>query len=526
MERWVAVPGELEIQNEEGPWKFPLDSVLVKTLSLDLRQGDAASRRRVESQILHYDGLDWQTYTYEWLDDQSDAILIEATGKERTFPIEDASAPGGRREQVWRFAGRAECQRCHNKWSGPVLAFQAPQLDRPLEADRSGASQLDAFAQIGLLKNTVPAAKRQRLADPGNPSADGDARARAYLHVNCAHCHRKHAGGAVLSQMPFDVPLKETNMVAVRPTQGTFGIHSAEVVAPREPFRSILLYRMSKLGGGRMPHIGSSEVDRAGVQLIYDWIANLSPSETGPVRDRPVAQLQEQETGRMDRLRTASSTSEQSALVNQLLTTTSGALRMLHAVDRKDLPEQVVSLAVATAIQHQEPAVRDLFERFVPPEQRIKRLGSVVDPDQLLSLTGDVDAGRRVFFETAGVACKNCHRIGQEGKEVGPELTAIGKTLDRAPLLESILQPSKRIDPKYVTYLAETEDGRLLAGLLLEQNPEEVVLKDAQDQIHRIPRGSIVQLVPQQQSLMPELLFRDMTAQQVADLLAFLASLK
>lgn len=275
-----------------------------------------------------------------------------------------------------------------------------------------------------------------------------------------------------------------------------------------------------------MPHIGSSEVDRAGVQLIYDWIANLTPSAAGPVGDGPGAQLQQRETECMDRLRAASSTSEQSALVHQLLTTTSGALRMLHAVDRKDLPEPVVSLVVAAAIQHQDPAVRDLFERFVSPEQRTKRLGSVVDVDQILSLPGDAERGKLVFFETAGVACKNCHRIGQEGKEVGPELTAIGKKLDRTQLLESILQPSKRIDPMYVTYLAETEDGRLLTGLLLQQAPEEVVLKDAQDQIHHIPRGTMVQLAPQQQSLMPELLLRDMTEEQVADLLAFLGSLK
>ena len=133
---------------------------------------------------------------------------------------------------------------------------------------------------------------------------------------------------------------------------------------------------------------------------------------------------------------------------------------------------------------------------------------------------------KKIFFETGSVSCKNCHRIQKEGKEVGPELTAIGKKYTRAQLLESILEPSKLIDPKYVTYLAELEDGRLLTGLLLKKDDSEVVLKDAQDKEIRIPAKAIERLVPMRQSLMPDLLLRDMTAEQVADLLAFLSSLK
>lgn len=124
------------------------------------------------------------------------------------------------------------------------------------------------------------------------------------------------------------------------------------------------------------------------------------------------------------------------------------------------------------------------------------------------------------------MSCKNCHRIQKEGKEVGPELTTIGKKLTRPQLLESILEPSKLIEPKYVTHLVETDDGRIVTGLLLSKDDNEVVLKDAQDKVSRIPTKQIEQLVPQRQSLMPDLLFRDMTAQQVADLLAYLGSLK
>jgi putative heme-binding domain-containing protein len=170
--------------------------------------------------------------------------------------------------------------------------------------------------------------------------------------------------------------------------------------------------------------------------------------------------------------------------------------------------------------------VRDLFERFLAADDRIKRLGSVVHPEQILAMTGDSARGRAVFFQTAGVSCSNCHRIHKDGKDVGPELTAIGKKLTRAQLLESLLEPSKRIDLKFVTHIAETTDGRVFSGVLVNKDEHEVVLKDAEGKLKRISTNKLEQLATQAKSLMPDLLLRDMTAQQVADLLAYLSSLK
>jgi putative heme-binding domain-containing protein len=208
------------------------------------------------------------------------------------------------------------------------------------------------------------------------------------------------------------------------------------------------------------------------------------------------------------------------------LSSASGALLLLEAVERGTLPPAVAGASIEKAAAHGDVSVRDLFERFLPAEQRVKRLGSVVLPEQILGLPGDVERGKQVFFATASVSCKNCHRIGKEGKEVGPELTAIGKKYTRPQLLESLLEPSKLIDPKYVTHLAEIDDGRVVSGLLVKKDDAEVVLKDAQDKEVRVPAEQVLRIVPQQQSLMPDLLLRDMTAEQVADLLAYLESLK
>ncbi|MGI8979287.1 MAG: PQQ-dependent sugar dehydrogenase [Pirellulaceae bacterium] len=524
-ERLVAVPGEHSIKAEGAPWTFPKDSVLVKTLSLDLQSGNPASRRRIETQILHFDGIEWMPYTYQWNDEQTDAALLSAAGAERTFDVADPAAAGGKRQQTWRFSGRAECQRCHNKWSGPPIAFNTPQLNKSHDYGGSAVSQLDALVQMKLFeKPSAVDNKQPKLANPHDTAASHSDRARAYLHTNCAHCHRLHAGSAVLSKMPFDLPLDKTDMIGVRPTQGTFGIHAAQVIAPGDPFRSVLLYRMAKLGGGRMPHIGSMEVDREGVELIHKWIKELPPeSATDKTGNATAAKLRMEETADLELLRATKLGAMRASIVDRLLASTSGALMLERSLDRGELVENIV---IERASQHADVSIRDLFERYLPPEKRLKRLGSVIRPEQILSLTGDEARGKKVFFETASVSCKNCHRIQKEGKEVGPELTTIGKKYSRSQLLESILEPSKLIDPKYVTHLAELDDGRLATGLLVKKDESEVVLKDAQDKEIRIPAKEIERLVPQQQSLMPDLLLREMTAGQVADLLAYLSSLK
>jgi putative heme-binding domain-containing protein len=315
--------------------------------------------------------------------------------------------------------------------------------------------------------------------------------------------------------MHYDLPLAETNMLDARPTQGAFGIPAARIVAPGDPFRSVLWYRMSKLGGGRMPHIGSGEVDRDGVDLIHDWIKRLPADGEAVIEDGEIA-----------RLRRAQANSDQAAIVEELLASTSTALRLLRSIDEGSIPEAAAAMAIEEAAASDDPSIRDLFERFLPPERRIQRLGAVVQPEQILALAGDAAVGRRLFFETSTVVCKNCHRIQDVGKEVGPDLSDIGRRLSREQLLESMLEPSKLIDPKYVTWQVETDDGRLLSGVLLQKDEREIVLKDAEGAALRIATENVELAAPQAQSLMPELLLRDLTAQQVADLLEFLASLK
>lgn len=130
-----------------------------------------------------------------------------------------------------------------------------------------------------------------------------------------------------------------------------------------------------------------------------------------------------------------------------------------------------------------------------------------------------------MWHESTVVQCRNCHRIAGKGTELGPDLDAIGKKHNRAKLLESIMQPSLQIEPKYALWLVETKSGMVHTGLMVRQNDDEVVLRDAQNKQHRVAAADIEGVFPQQKSIMPEMQLKDFTAEQVADLLAYLSSL-
>ena len=121
---------------------------------------------------------------------------------------------------------------------------------------------------------------------------------------------------------------------------------------------------------------------------------------------------------------------------------------------------------------------------------------------------------------------RNCHRVRKQGKALGPDLDGVAKKNDRRALLESILQPSRKIDPKFRAYLVETVQGRVHTGLLVSKSDKQVVLRDAAGKELRVAAEDVEMIVAQPKSLMPELLVKDMTAQQLADLLAFLETLK
>lgn len=295
-ERFMAIPGNAKIEFDAvtypapAPgslpgWRYPDGTVFVKTFSLETEPGNPASKRRLETRLLHhikmpgnddeYGAQVWNGYTYVWNDDQSDAELLEAKGADRVFSIKDKSAPNGRREQKWHFPSRSECTLCHTMAAKYVLGASTRQLNRDFDyGDGHPKNQIAHLAESGLFTKPLPDdwQQRHRLADYHDSRESVDRRARSYLHANCSHCHRKWGGGNADFILLAPLPLNEAGVVDTKPGQGMFGLPDARIFVPGEPNRSMLLHRMKLTGLGRMPHIASNLVDTQAVQLIEQWI--------------------------------------------------------------------------------------------------------------------------------------------------------------------------------------------------------------------------------------------------------------
>ncbi|MGD9856984.1 MAG: PQQ-dependent sugar dehydrogenase, partial [Planctomycetaceae bacterium] len=502
-ERMLGIPGATKLgvhaENRvwygdiEGAWAYPTDTVFAKTLSLPFLddETDGVVWRPVETQLLHRDGDTWRGYAYAWDEAGTDAALVPAEGMSRTYLVADPEQPGNVRQQTWRIASRTECIVCHTTRAGSIHGFNAAQIDCEHDYGAVTDNQMRTLVHIGLID--PPEAPSAAFPPLWDASADLNERGRAYLHVNCGHCHFPGGGGTASFDLRSNSPLAEMRLIGHRPTQGAFGIPSAQVVAAGDPYHSVLLYRMAKLGRGRMPHAGSDVVDRDGVRLIRDWIQQLPPPDGAAARPQEAAEVDalaelSQEHGAAE------------AALDRLLASPAGALRLVLAIDDDVLSIPARTQAVERGAAHPQPEIRDLFERFLPEAQRTRRLGTVVRVAELLSTPGDAARGEQLFFHTEGVQCKSCHKVGPTGGDVGPELREIARKNTRAELLESILEPSRKIDPKYVSYLVETAQGRVFTGLLASKSDVEVVLRDAQNKLVTIPNENIELFAPQQKS--------------------------
>jgi putative heme-binding domain-containing protein len=136
--------------------------------------------------------------------------------------------------------------------------------------------------------------------------------------------------------------------------------------------------------------------------------------------------------------------------------------------------------------------------------------------DVLRHNTGDALRGQAVFTKT----CAQCHTIYGQGGAVGPDLTGVGRENVDA-ILTNLLDPNLVIGAPYFVHVAKMKDGTVVSGVLIEDTPQRIVLKD-QTKTYPLQRKDIARLVQQNISMMPEGLEKTMNDQEFADLVSFL----
>ncbi len=528
-EHYIALPGSsfVKVFEKARPlpgqvyWhkfgmQFPKDAVLVKTIKLDVLVGEKEVRKRVETQILHHDGEDWRGYTYAWRDDQTDADIVPADGDEKSFTVRPWFAPQEKREQIWTFHSRNQCVNCHNAWSQYTLAFNIGQLNNARSHAIGQPSRLVSLCESGVLQrigemdqpltpfDKLHAQKEPEIPHPFAATFTLEERARAYLHVNCAHCHRFGGGGGqVVLELDYFKALKDTGILNARPRQGDFGLKDAHLISPQNADKSVLFYRMAKFGRGRMPHLGSELPHPDGLKLIADWINTIGEPKLAPkATSRPP----------IDRLA-------------QDMLQPASALQLAMILAKQDADAAYLKHTLESAAKLESGPVRDLFEGYLPTDSSARKLGSTPRPNRILNLKGDAKNGETLFLNKE-MKCASCHKVGDRGVAVGPDLTAIGKARTRLELLESLLQPSLRIEPQYASYLVRTLDDKTLTGLLIKRDEKVIIIRDAENKEHRFASTEVDSLTPSRLSMMPDGQMSGLTPQEAADLLEYLTTRK
>jgi len=245
---------------------------------------DLSKVHLVETRLLVHRADGWVAFPYVWNDAQTEATLQRTGAVE---PLTLVAADGSREDFDYVVPDESQCASCHAQdWVSRKVHPIGPKA-RHINKDYHYAdgvqNQLEHLVQVGYLSGLPAMAEVPRDAVWSDPKAPLDARARAYLDINCGHCHNVHgAANTTGLSLIYGTPEDRHLGICKPPTaagRGT-GDHLFDIV-PGQPDQSILPYRLSsKEPGVMMPELGRSTVHREGVALIKAWIAAQSGSCT------------------------------------------------------------------------------------------------------------------------------------------------------------------------------------------------------------------------------------------------------
>jgi uncharacterized repeat protein (TIGR03806 family) len=300
---WLP-PGAAAQYSATQTFDFPVGTIITKTFyypragaapavartydqSRDFRGAelDLHNVRLIETRLLVRRADGWVALPYVWNAAQTDAELAR-TGDE--LPLELVSARGEREAFTYVVPNENQCAGCHvtnlKTRSIAPIGLKARHVNRDYAYPSGPENQLAYLTRIGYLTGAPPPARAPRNANWLDASQPLEARARAYLDINCGHCHSP-TGPANTTSLALDAQtLPDRHLGVCKPPvaagRGT-GDHLFDIV-PGHPDDSILPFRMaSSEPGVMMPEQGRNTVHREGVELIRAWIAAM-PGECSP----------------------------------------------------------------------------------------------------------------------------------------------------------------------------------------------------------------------------------------------------
>lgn len=272
---WIPEGEKAKISNDE--LNLPVGSVLIKNFYYP---GDfskpTGNRRIIETRLMIHQANGWEAFPYIWNDSQTDAIL-KVVGGETQVKFRDEN---GKNQVInYLIPNKNQCKTCHNKNEKlDPLGVAVKHLNSQKEIDGELVNQLAYWTKRGKLEGFLSENQHPKMVDYSNESLPLADRAKAYLDINCAHCHREEGpastSGLFLGYEQTD-PLKlgiNKTPVAAGNGAGSFQFD----VVPGKAEESILIHRMNSTEVGvAMPEIGRTTIHEEGVELIKAWINSL-----------------------------------------------------------------------------------------------------------------------------------------------------------------------------------------------------------------------------------------------------------
>lgn len=295
--RTIWMPqGQSAAYHPDATFDFPVGTIISKTFyypraadgkavlanaDTEGPQLDLARVRLMETRLLVRRTSGWVALPYVWNAEQTEAVLAR-TGEQIPLDVQHQGQPGQRITYV--VPNVNQCAACHvadvkSRQFQPI-GPKARHLNRSYTYDGVSVNQLEHLARIGYLSGLTAggAAAAPRNANWQDSAQPLDARARAYLDINCAHCHNdKGAANTTALHLNIGAPA-DLHLGLCKPPvaagAGTGG--RSHDIAPGQPDDSIMLYRLSSAEPGiMMPELGRSSVHREGAALIREWIAAM-----------------------------------------------------------------------------------------------------------------------------------------------------------------------------------------------------------------------------------------------------------
>jgi len=281
-------PGKSATYEDDGKISYPVGAALIKTFSfLNDRRDPSLGDRIIETRVLEHRPEGWVGYPYVWNDNLTSARLaVDGARIDVSWTHEDGTG------KMIRYAvpNMNECKQCHQRTG--VMAPLGPkplQLNLDLAYDGKKENQLDHWVSAGILQGLPkPGADLPRMPVWNDPASGPlDARARAYLDANCAHCHsptgEAYSTGLDLSWDQHEPVKYGIDKLPTAAGPATRGYKYA--IVPSRPDRSFLISRLRATDPAlMMPRNGRSLPHDEGVDLLEEWIAAMDPNLSSETR--------------------------------------------------------------------------------------------------------------------------------------------------------------------------------------------------------------------------------------------------